>query len=322
MNSLTQPASDGVAPEALRIGQLLQKARLQKGFEIAWVAKELHLQLRQVHALESGDFSGFTNPIFVKGYLRACARLLSLDGDELVRLYESIAPQPRMAGPVSPVLATRVVRTTRPARKAWWYAALFVVTMVAGVTFVDRQSANFLIATVRSFPSLDGAVDLSLQKQQDTIMEAVIADRVHEADAGVASGPAALTPVPSVPAELLQATPAAVPVVPPGLEPSPSLVSTGDVALPAQQDTSLHLEFSDDCWVQIKTADGKIVHERLQKTGDVVDIPAESPLHVWFGKAAAVNMSYNGTAVTVPVKPGHQSARFVLGDESVAGEVE
>jgi hypothetical protein len=40
------------------------------------------------------------------------------------------------------------------------------------------------------------------------------------------------------------------------------------------------------------------------------------------GRAAAANVSYNGTLVDIPTRPGFQSAKFVLGDDTQFNRVE
>ncbi len=84
----------------------------------------------------------------------------------------------------------------------------------------------------------------------------------------------------------------------------------------------LHIEFNDECWVQIKSKDGKILHEKNHVNGDVLDMQVEAPVYLWLGRARGVNLSYNGAVVAVPVKPGAQSAQFVIGDEPSSSEIE
>ena len=88
------------------------------------------------------------------------------------------------------------------------------------------------------------------------------------------------------------------------------------------QDPELHIEFIDDCWVQLKSSDGTILHDKTHKKGEMFDMSVKTPLHIWFGRAAAVNVSYNGAVVEVPIKQGSQSIQFILGDEHLSGEAE
>jgi cytoskeleton protein RodZ len=68
-------------------GDQLQAARIQQGLLIEDVASRMHLSLGILKSIEENNFDNLTAPIFVKGYLRAYARLVSLDEDDMIRLY-------------------------------------------------------------------------------------------------------------------------------------------------------------------------------------------------------------------------------------------
>ncbi len=68
-------------------GDQLQAARIQQGLSIEDVASRMHLSLGILKSIEENNFENLTAPIFVKGYLRAYARLVSLDENEMIQLY-------------------------------------------------------------------------------------------------------------------------------------------------------------------------------------------------------------------------------------------
>jgi cytoskeleton protein RodZ len=68
-------------------GDQLQAARIQQGLSIEDVASRMHLSLGILQSIEENNFDSLTAPIFVKGYLRAYARLVSLDENEMIQLY-------------------------------------------------------------------------------------------------------------------------------------------------------------------------------------------------------------------------------------------
>ena len=68
-------------------GEQLQAARIQQGMSLEDVASRMHLSISILEAIEENDFDEITAPIFVKGYLRAYARIVSLDEDEMINLY-------------------------------------------------------------------------------------------------------------------------------------------------------------------------------------------------------------------------------------------
>jgi len=68
-------------------GDLLQAGRIEMGLSIEDVASRMHLSNDIVEAIEENNFNDITAPIFVKGYLRAYARIVSLDEDEMIQQY-------------------------------------------------------------------------------------------------------------------------------------------------------------------------------------------------------------------------------------------
>jgi cytoskeleton protein RodZ len=68
-------------------GELLQAARIKKGLSLEDVAGRMHLSPSILEAIEENNFDEITAPIFVKGYLRAYARIVSLGEDEMIEQY-------------------------------------------------------------------------------------------------------------------------------------------------------------------------------------------------------------------------------------------
>ncbi|UCH38787.1 MAG: helix-turn-helix domain-containing protein [Gammaproteobacteria bacterium] len=81
-NTAQQSRPSGIGP-----GERLQAARIQQGLSIEDVASRMHLSTSILEAIEDNNFEEITAPIFVKGYLRAYARIVSLDEDEMIQQY-------------------------------------------------------------------------------------------------------------------------------------------------------------------------------------------------------------------------------------------
>ena len=283
---MTTQVSSGETPvsELVDIGRLLQQGRLEKGFTKENVAEELHLHVRQINALESGDFSCLKSPAFIKGYLRSCAKLYGMNGDSLVDLYTLLQPPQQKAYiPAATIGPQKIVLASKRSNKTTLILLLTIVLIVG-------------VACSLWF----GFRDLPI----------VLPEKVE---------------VPIEPVAVISATPSEISsaLVPTDLPVVPSYENQS-IMTPSQeiQDSILHVEFVDDCWVQLKAGDGKVLHDKTYKKGEILDMPVKTPLHVWFGRASAVNVSYNGAVVEVPIKSGFQSAQFVLGDESPSPETE
>lgn len=68
-------------------GDHLQSARIKQGLSLEEVANKMHLSNAILKSIEKNDFDDITAPIFVKGYLRAYARIVDLDEDKTIKQY-------------------------------------------------------------------------------------------------------------------------------------------------------------------------------------------------------------------------------------------
>jgi cytoskeleton protein RodZ len=80
-------ASDTPRPGGIGPGERLQAARIKKGLSLEDVSGRMHLSPNILEAIEENNFDEITAPIFVKGYLRAYARIVSLGEDEMIQQY-------------------------------------------------------------------------------------------------------------------------------------------------------------------------------------------------------------------------------------------
>lgn len=78
----TETRASGIGP-----GERLQAARIQQGLSLEDVAGRMHLSPSILEAIEENNFEEITAPIFVKGYLRAYARIVALDEDDMIQQY-------------------------------------------------------------------------------------------------------------------------------------------------------------------------------------------------------------------------------------------
>ena len=76
------------------VGRRLREARTRRKMGLEGVAKELHLDVSVISAIENDDRTSMPAPAFVQGYIRNYARLLELPEDELVRQYAAQCSEP------------------------------------------------------------------------------------------------------------------------------------------------------------------------------------------------------------------------------------
>jgi transcriptional regulator with XRE-family HTH domain len=88
-------------PARLEIGSTLKQTRQRLGLEIREVEERTKIRIKYLRALENEEWDVLPAPAYVRGFLRAYADLLELDGevlaDEYRRQFEEVAPQPAQA---------------------------------------------------------------------------------------------------------------------------------------------------------------------------------------------------------------------------------
>ena len=109
-------------------GDQLQAARIKQGLTIEDVATRMHLSLNILQSIEENNFDDITAPIFVKGYLRAYARLVSLDEDEMilryVEFYSNEDPPINTTSHMAPEISAQDARIK-------WTTYLVIIVLIA-----------------------------------------------------------------------------------------------------------------------------------------------------------------------------------------------
>jgi len=129
MDAVDEQAKDVQRPTGVGPGERLQAARIKMSLSLADVASRMHLSASIVEAIEDNHFEEITAPIFVKGYLRAYARIVSLDEDDMIDQYIDF-----YSGDDPPISSTSNVASelsVTDARVKW---TTYIVVLIIGVS--------------------------------------------------------------------------------------------------------------------------------------------------------------------------------------------
>lgn len=85
------------------IGNILRTERETQGRTLTEVSKAVYIKTKYLSALEEENFAVIPGEVYVKGFIRAYASYLGMDGEELVAQYD---------GPSEPVLLQKEAPTT------------------------------------------------------------------------------------------------------------------------------------------------------------------------------------------------------------------
>ncbi len=71
------------------VGEYLKKTRLKKKIDIKFAAKELNIQLNLLKRIENNDFSDHWDLVYLIGNIRAYAKLLGLNENEVIKQFKN-----------------------------------------------------------------------------------------------------------------------------------------------------------------------------------------------------------------------------------------
>ncbi|MCX7091423.1 MAG: helix-turn-helix domain-containing protein [Legionellales bacterium] len=71
-------------------GAQLAAQRVLRDYSPEYVAGKLHLRVRVIELLEADDYENMPEPVFIKGYLRAYAKLLGIEPEPLLVTFNAL----------------------------------------------------------------------------------------------------------------------------------------------------------------------------------------------------------------------------------------
>jgi cytoskeleton protein RodZ len=269
------------------LGARLKREREKQNLSLEEVASATKIASRMLKALEDNQFEKLPGGIFNKGFVRAYATHLGLNGDQAVADYLTATgggPAPKPAEVVLAELATRAVETRarekRPAKEIpWGRLAILLLLVALGFTIWGSYSNR------------------------------------GTAPAATAARPAPTAPKPA-PAQTPQ-NPARPAVSPKDLA-SPVRSSKGqraeapeEAATPAAGGFSVLIRARADSWLRV-LADGKeVLHDLLPANAEKT-FSAQRALVVRAGNVGGLDFFFNGQKV--PVQGGENVVRVLTFD--------
>jgi cytoskeleton protein RodZ len=308
-------AEQPVAPDNHGVpGRTLAAQREAMGWTVEQVADQLKLAVRQVVALEAGDYASLPGPAVVRGFVRAYAKIVKLDAAPLVAQIALDAPGPtdatgttvrrdkpasfsevrfpthgkRASLPLAPIAAVIVVIA---AAAAAWHFGLIPGSLMRSEAPAASSPASAVLQPNLSAPiaSAPGAA----------------APATHALEANALQNPS--VPLISVPPPSSTAAGSPAAGVAPGAAPAPA----APAAAPASAN-ALVIAVREDSWIEVRRAKGAPLIARLVKGGSTESFDITEPVTLVVGKPSAVNATLRGAAVALPPVAGSTVSRVNL----------
>lgn len=297
-----------------KAGAILRKLRDKKNLSIQEVASQMHLDPRIIEALEKDDYESFPADTYIRGYLRNYAKLLDIEGDDIISVYESEAPEPPEIIP-DVKHSTQVSSSDKPV-KAFTYLVTFILVLLL---FIWWYQGNFTFSKgIKLIPVPDNTTTSTQPAIKQNTTSAESQPNIPEAtpgDSTVDVQPTQTKPETSaVETDVVATTTTATDEDAQTIE-AADVEESGDnnsKAMPGPD--TLYFKLNDDCWIEVHDRFNKEVYVNLARTGDEIYLNGFAPFQVKLGKAQAAVLEFNNKPFDTAPYTTRGIARFTLGD--------
>jgi len=281
-------------------GYVLSKQREALGLSTEKCAQDLKISEYKLKALESGDYSAFASDLFVRGYLKNYAKLVSLSESEVLDSYQAHLPE---------LQSEEVVALSSGApKKRWWLPYVVgVLIILLWAALYPIMSSNSDSTSVDDVLSIDGVVVAEPATQSESALplpievenipavdDSLVAD-VGESSSGIDD------PLAQASAE----SQGAVPIVVSNVTAAELIKSlTPEAEEPPVEevvpaDDTLFFSFSEDCWIQVTDSGGQVVVSGLQRGSTQLKLVGKAPFNVVLGNAHGAKLALNDNPVAL-----------------------
>lgn len=130
-------------------GARLATLRLQKGYSSEYIAGKLHLRVRIIELLEADDYQHLPEPVFIKGYLRAYAKLLGVPVQPLLDIFNSSYKSDRVS---EKALWQSRRETNRAEHAIRWLTGFFAAMVLVAVAvwwYTNKDNERLFPESIR-----------------------------------------------------------------------------------------------------------------------------------------------------------------------------
>lgn len=289
------------------VGSMLRDAREARGISLHEMAHTLKLGVRQVEALETGDWQALPGHTFIRGFVRNYARLVEMDPAPLMAQLDRTLEKP-----VSRLESVESGSDVMP-------------NSGRGVTRRDRN----MIFTGLGAVVLAGVLYIALPNDLSALRENMqsMLDSLSRKEEPAAPAEVAAEPVmpPGATTQQVLNPQVEAPVAPPSLEqvpasPAPVASSQGQTApmqeirqQPAANAVApLRFVFEKESWVDVKDRDNKGLMSQRNPAGSEQTISGNGPFTLVIGNAPSVKLFWRGQLVDLAPHTRGDVARLVL----------
>ncbi len=286
-------------------GARLRLAREATGMSQDDVAAKLKLSVRQIAAIETGDWSALPERTFTRGFMRSYARLVGLDPETVgieQGTSQSIAatelkPTPEGIGEIAHEPGHGGGRAAR-----WAVPAVLIAVLAAGAAYF--QWGHLFTSTGKSPATVGKATASAVAQPEITRAEATPAAVIAPPPLPTGGAPGKDEPAAAASGAVSAAVPAASPPAPvamPAAAASPAL-------LPGPGEKRITLTFKGKSWTEVRSK-GEVIFSETADPG-TREFNGAVPLSFTVGNASNVVITVDGKPFDLSEITRNDVARF------------
>jgi len=284
-------------------GTLLKEKREALGLTQKQVADRLRLRVTIIQNIEENNFDSDLVATFTRGYLRSYAKAVGLAEHLVLDAFEeSVTPEPQEQTMQSFSKKTKREKHDSRIMTITWIILLVIIGMSSLWWWQNNEQdtlkpdqgteAVSAVADQAAAPATE-----EVQPEFNTIepTQAEAESDAQPSDEPTGDEMAMEDPMPAQEEAVVepQTTPAA----------STAEATSGDL---------LTMNFSSDCWVQVKDATGKTLSTSIKKAGETLNLRGQKPLQVILGAPEGVSVTFASEPVDLSGYTSGKVARFTL----------
>lgn len=294
-------------------GSKLKTAREEKNISLAHVSETLKLSIEKIEDIETSDISLLPPPAFTCGYLRLFSKLVGLNEDEIIGLYNQSV---NSKSEDSMLNSTSDLPTQATSNDVGMRVVNYSLVLLAIVLFVvwlqkfdDKQAdsdmkesavTKEIVNTIEPEPVESGVGDIVLPVQND--IELTDQAKLKQDEDIVV--PLVEEEMELVEPEVVTEEDKADKIIALAKEASPvASVGLDEVVITAK----------DNCWVEVSDANKQLLYFSLLKKDEVAKLKGQEPFSVFLGKATVISITLNDIKYDISKHVrSNQIARFTM----------
>jgi cytoskeleton protein RodZ len=306
--------------QPVSFGEVLQAARVAKQLTQQDISNNLRYSVKQVNALEKGEFDLLPDAMITRGFIRNYAKLLEIDAEPLLASYrQSVSSDAdKMIAVRSSMRPVQLTKESQPWLKYILASILVLFFLLAWLFYVDYMPKSPSVSDEKTPEVVEELAPATTEPLPEAALPA--AQRLAEDDVmapdllaapNVGLNPA--TQAPANVADVKQTNPLSqidFKPLAPSVTQQIQVPANANSANPA--DKAVSLAFTAQTWVSITDKFGKVVYEKMSHNGDMETINATLPLNMVIGNASGTKLNFGGKDIDLAPNTKNNVARITL----------